>query len=164
MAERPKRPENEVKKPRRFYDDGPIINAPPETKSWEEYEIACKIVKLKAKDLQGRLEALVKEWAEFEGATLKAYKKMPQSDAMFSDGPFSPMRMQSAFRQNLAKLGWKWAAGLPWGPENVKLFIDVVNEACTWGQRILHDQERAAKIEAAKKIAKSAQDDIGKIT
>ncbi len=163
MAERPKRPENEVKKPRTFVDDGPILNVAPESKSWDEYESACKIVKAKAKDMQAKLESLVKEWAEFEGATLRAYKRMPQTDAMFSDGPFSPMRMQSAFRQNLAKLGWKWAAGLPWGPDNVRLFVDVVNEACTWGDRIVHDQERAAKIEAAKKVARKAEDDIGAI-
>ncbi len=163
MADKSKRPENEVKKPRMFIDDGPILNVAPESKSWGEYEAACKIVRIKAKELQVKLDSMVKEWTEFEAITLKAYKKMPETDAMFSDGPFSPMRMQNAFRQNMAKLGWKWAIGLPWGPDPVRLFYDVVNEACTWGERILHDQERLKKIEAAKKLAQKAQDDIGAI-
>ncbi len=163
MAEIRKRPENVATKPRTFVDDEPIVSVPPEHKSWEEHFLAIKIVRAKAKDMQSKLEALVKEWTEFEGETLRAYKKMPQNDAMFPDSPFSPMRMQNAFRQNLAKLGWKWASGLPWGPDNVRRFYDVVNEACTWGERIIQDKERAAKIEAAQKLAKKAQDDIGAI-
>lgn len=163
MADRKERAPNEFKKPRTFVDDAPILNVAPESKSWDEYESACKIVRAKAKDIQIKMDSLIKDWAEFEGMTLRAYKRMPQTDAMFSEGPFSPLRMQSAFRQNLAKHGWKWAAGLPWGPDVVKLFVDVVDEACTWGERIVHDQERAAKVEAAKKLAKKAEDDIGAI-
>ena len=163
MADSRKRPENTVSKPREFIDDGPIVAVPPETKSWEEHELALRTVRQKAKELQAKIIGIVKEWSEFEGATLKAYKKMPQNDAMFADSPFSPMRMQNAFRQNLAKLGWKWAAGLPWGPDPIRAFYDIVNEACTWGERIVADAERARKIDAAKKAADKAHDDIGKI-
>ncbi len=164
MAEKPKRPENVVKAPRMFIDNEPIVNVAPESKSWEEHAQALKIVRLKAKELQHALDTMVRAWTEFEALTLKAYKKMPETDAMFSDSPLSPMRMHNAFRQNMAKLGWKWAAGLPWGPDVVKQFYDVVNEACSWGERIVHDKERALKIEAAKKLAQKANDDIGAIT
>ncbi len=160
MADKVKRPENDFKKPRMFIDDASIKAQPLEIKSWDLYDKACKEVREQGRDLQEKLDAIVKAWSEFEAASLKAYKKMPQNDAMFSDSPFSPMRMQNAFRQNLAKLGWRWAAGLPWGPDVVKPFFEIVDQACTWGQRIVHDQERAIKIEAAEKLAKKAQEDI----
>ena len=159
----PARRENIATKRRVFVDDAPIVDKAPEQKSWPEYAAACKLIKAKAMDLQKRLESMVKEWAEFEAATLQAYKKMPISDAMFSDSPLSPMRMSSAFRQNMAKLGWKWAAGLAWGPESVRKFYDIVDEACTWGERIIHDKERAEKIEKATRDIEKAKDDIGAI-
>lgn len=158
-----RRPDNDYKKQRGFVDDEPIVIAKPEAKSWDEYESACRLVKTKSKVIQEKLESLVKEWAEFEHATLKAYKKMPTTDAMFSDSPLSPLRMQNAFRQNLAKLGWKWAAGLPWGPDNVRNFYDVAAEACTWGERILKDKARREKIEAGERALQKAKDDIGAI-
>lgn len=159
-----KKPDNTFSKPRRFVDEEsePEVKA-PESKSWSEYETACKAVKICATDIQKKLESLYRDWVVFEAATLQAYKKMPQTDAMFSDSPLSPMRTLGALRQNMAKLGWKWAAGLPYGPENVKTFLSVVEEAITWGQRILKDKERAEKIEAAKIIAKQAQENLQKI-
>lgn len=163
MADKSKRPENEYEKPRKFIDDEPIAITKPESKSWDEYEAASRIVKNKAIELQKKMEILVKEWAEFEGATVTVYKRMPITDTLFSDSPISPLRMLNAFRQNMAKLGWKWAAGLPWGPENVRNFSDIVSEACTWGERILKDKARKEKIEAATKAAQKAKDDIGAI-
>lgn len=163
MTDKSKRAENQYSKPRTFVDDEPIVAVKPESKSWDEYEAASRIVKGKALEIQKKLDALVKEWAEFEGATVVAYKRMPFADTMFSDSPISPQRMQNAFRQNLAKLGWKWAAGLPWGPENVRNFYDVVAEACTWGERILKDKSRRDKIETATKAAEKAKNDIGAI-
>lgn len=157
------RPENEYKKPRHFQDDEPIEAVPPESKSWDEHETLCRMVRAKADEIQSDMEDLFHKFTEFEGMTLKAYKKMPRSDAMFSDSPLSPLRMQSSFRQNLAKLGWRWAAGLPFGPEKVRDFKEVVAEACTWGMRILKDEQKAVKIEHARKLAEKAQDDIGKI-
>ncbi len=162
MADSKKR-ENSFKAPRIFTDDGPIKNEPLEIKSWELYEAACKDLRAKGKGLQESLENIVKEFAAFEAQSLKAYKKMPQSDAMFSDSPLSPFRMQNAFRQNLAKLGWKWAAGMPWGPEVVKPFSEIVDVACNWGKRIIHDEERLKKIEAAEKLAAKARENIKSI-
>ncbi len=158
-----KRPDNEYKAPRRFIDDEPIVAAKIETKSWDEYDGNCRIVIGKAKDMQAKIESLIKEWKEFEAAALQAYKKMPIADALFSDSPLSPFRMQNALRQNLAKLGWGWASGLPWGPEAVKPFLTIVTEACSWGARIRKDNERSLKIEAATKIAEKAQNDIKSI-
>lgn len=166
MATRPiaKKPENAFTKPRRFVDDAEIETKAPESKSWDEYESACKAIKICAKDIQNKLDSLFRDWAAFEAAALQAYKKMPQADAMFSDSPLSSVRMLHAFRQNMAKLGWKWASALPYGPDNVKTFLTIVEEAITWGQRIIRDNERAEKIEAAKKLADKAQDDLRKIT
>lgn len=155
--------ENPYKVPRRFADDEPIVDVPPESKSWEEYDFACKRLLEKAKNMQGKLESMVKDWADLEAEALQAYKKMPNTDAMFSDSPLSHLRLQNSFRQNLAKLGWRWAMGLPWGPDVVKPFFDVVKDACTWGERIVKDQQRAEKIEAAKKLAEKATNDITKI-
>lgn len=142
-----------------------ITAAPPaESKSWDEAEACARIATAKAKEVQHAMENLFKVWSEFEGATLKAFKKMPAPDAMFSDGPLSPLRMQMALRQNMAKLGWTWAAGLPWGPDKVKTFFTFAEEALTWSKRIVHDKSRTEKIAAAQKAAQKAQDDIGKIT
>ncbi len=160
---KPRRPENEYKKPRSFVDDPPMEIVVPESKSWDEHEACCRIAIGKAKEIQAKTESLIKDWAEFEGMTLRAYKKMPANDAMFSDSPLSPMRMQTAFRQHLAKFGWKWAAGLPWGPDSVRPFLAVVTEACTWGTRILKDKERAEKVAKAELAAKKAQDAVGAV-
>jgi hypothetical protein len=130
---------------------------------WKENERLNKDLRSKAKEMQVRLEEWVKDWAKFEELALKVYKSMPENDAMFFDSPIAPGRLQMAFRGNLAKLGWKWACGLPWGPENVRKFADIVDDACKWGERILKDKETLAKKKAQTKIVEKAQDDLGAI-
>jgi len=159
-----KKPENQYTKPRRFLDDEEIKAAAPESRSWEEHQAACRVALAKAKSIQEQMEKLHKDWSEFEGLTLRAFKKMPKNDANFSESPLSPMRMMNAFKQNLAKLGWSWAAALPFGPEPVRTFLAVATDACTWGDRILQDEERQKKIDAAKKLADKAQEELAKIT
>lgn len=130
---------------------------------WKENERLNKELRTKAKDMQVRLEEWVKDWQKFEELALKVYKSMPKNDAMFFDSPIAPGRLQMAFRGNLAKLGWKWAAGMPWGPENVRTFYDIVNDACTWGERIVKDDATTAKKQAQTKVVEKAQEDLGAI-
>jgi hypothetical protein len=159
-----RRPENKYVQPRMVEDFGKEIEAAPvESKSWDEYEIAVRFMRTKAVEIQNHIDSLVQEWKEFEGQCLKAYKKMPKTDAMFSESPLSPMRFHAAMRANFAKLGWSWAAGLPWGPDKVKRFIDVVEESCKWGDRIVKDDERLLKVEAAKKAAEKASQEVKSI-
>jgi hypothetical protein len=50
--------------------------------------------------------------------------------------------MQAALRLYLAKLGWKWAGQMMWGPDAVEPFLEVVLKACAWGERLRQDENK----------------------
>ncbi len=120
--------------------------------AWKDSERLNAELKVMAKDIQGKIDSFVKDWAKFEEKALQVYKAMPKTDALFSDCPIAPKRLEMYMRANFAKLGWKWAAALMWGPESVRTFYEVVSDACTWGTRIMKDDENAEKKIAQSKL------------
>lgn len=131
---------------------------------WKDNERLNGELKSAAKDLQGDIEALVKKWNKFKELALKTYKSMPKNDAMFPDSPLGEKRLEMAMRANFAKLGWKWAASLMWGPEGVRTFYEIVSDATTWGARIIKDEENLEKRRAQSEVVQKEKDVLASIT
>lgn len=132
--------------------------------AWKDNERLNGELKSAAKDLQGDIESLVKKWDKFKELALKTYKSMPKNDAMFPDSPIGEKRLEMAMRANFAKLGWKWAASLMWGPDTVRTFYDIVSDACTWSARIIKDEETLEKKNAQLKVVQKEKAALDALT